>query len=403
MQESDVCSINVWLVQQGLEGLDLTTLLGEFCIRCRAAGLELSHGIVFADTLHPIFEGKGFRWDEDAGESRIFEYSRTDSGEPAENWRNSTFYMLLESGETYFRGHLQRDAAFRFSLLDELRLAGHTDYLASAHRFSKDNVIGELDCVYSQWATKRPSGFSGADIEALEDLVPTLALAVKSAALAQTTRNLVHAYLGRDAGDRVLNGAITRGVPDQIRTVLWFSDLRSYTATSERIAPQEIISLLNDYAEAATMAIRGNGGDVLKLIGDGILAIFNGDDPVESCRAALHAQTDFRTRLVHVNRERRERAEEPIAVYVGLHIGTVFYGNIGSSERLDFTVVGPAVNEVSRIVTMCRHVDRDNLISSAFYANLPASDQRAFVSVGRYALRGVGHATELYTLDPELR
>ena len=172
-------------------------------------------------------------------------------------------------------------------------------------------------------------------------------------------------------GRRVLQGRMSRGAVERMNAVIWFSDMQGYTALSERIASDQIIPLLNDYAEVAIMAIHGAGGDVLKLMADGVLAIFTADDPAEACMAALRAEADMRLKLANVN-ERRSAAGQPVSsIYLGLHIGDVFYGNIGSKDRLDFTVVGQAVNEASRIASMCRSADRDVLFSSAFRESLP--------------------------------
>ena len=160
-----------------------------------------------------------------------------------------------------------------------------------------------------------------------------------------------------------------------------------------------MIPLLNDYAEAVISAIDDAGGDVLKLIGDGILAIFKADDPAQACRCALDAEADLRRRLASLNARRAAEGRPVTTVYLGLHIGAVFYGNIGSESRLDFTVVGPAVNEVSRIAALCRSADRGVLLSSDFRSAAPAEARDHIVSVGRYALRGVGKAQELFTLD----
>ena len=141
---------------------------------------------------------------------------------------------------------------------------------------------------------------------------------------------------------------------------------------------------------------------MLKLIGDGTLAVFRADDPAEACRRALRAEENLRVRMTELN-ERRLAAEQPVTTaYIGLHIGEVFYGNIGSFDRLDFTVVGPAVNETSRIASMCRSVDRPILVSSTFADALPAEERARLVSVGRFALRGVGKAQDLFTIDPVL-
>ena len=170
-------------------------------------------------------------------------------------------------------------------------------------------------------------------------------------------------------------------------------------SSSESATPEKIIPLLSDYADAIISAIHENGGDVLKLIGDGALAIFTADDSARACQAALAAAAVAARRAVaEVNRRRTAAAEPTTDMYLGLHIGEVFYGNIGSKERLDFTVVGPAVNEVSRIAAMCRSVDQPLLVFSAFAAAI-GEPKKLLVSVGRYALRSVGRPQDLYTLD----
>jgi adenylate cyclase len=182
---------------------------------------------------------------------------------------------------------------------------------------------------------------------------------------------------------------------------LWFSDLRAYTSISENSLPDQILPLLNDYAEAAISAVHDCGGDVLKLIGDAILAIFKADNATDACRSALQAEADLREKIQALNLRRHEQNQPVTSIYLGLHIGDVFYGNIGSPDRLDFTVIGPAVNEVARIASMCRSVDRPVLLSSSFVETLPPEERNRFVSVGRYALRGSNRPQELFTPNPE--
>jgi adenylate cyclase len=191
-------------------------------------------------------------------------------------------------------------------------------------------------------------------------------------------------------------------VTERISAVLWFSDLRGSTAIGENIGPDEIIPFLNDYAQAAIDAIHDAGGDVLKLMGDGVLAMFTNEDMGAARRAALQAEHRFRRNMTTLNARRSADGRPTTSAYVGLHVGEVFYGNIGSEDRLDFTVVGPAVNEVSRIASMCRSVDRDLLASSAFRSGLDATGRRYLVSTGRFALRGIGRTQDLYTLDPDI-
>src|ERR1700675_280002 len=392
-----------WLTSQGLTGLPENDLVRGFCERCRAGGLDLSRGLVFIDTLHPIFEGRGFRWDDtQTNESDSFEYGSTSAGDAAQNWRRSTFYHMLEHGHDELRIDLADCASLDFSLIPDLAAKGHRHFVAFVHRFGEAGTIGQMDCVYSYWLTRRADGFGELGLSALRDLVPVLALAIKSAAQVEIARTLGRVYLGRDASEQVLRGRISRGVTERINAVLWFSDLRGSTAISENLTPDEIIPFLNDYAQAAIDAIHDEGGDVLKLIGDGVLAMFTSQDTRAAERAALRAEHRLRRNMAALN-ARRAAEDRPItSAYVGLHVGEVFYGNIGSEDRLDFTVVGPAVNEVSRIASMCRSADRELLVSSDFRAGVDAAGRRYLVSTGRFALRGIGRAQDLFTLDPDI-
>lgn len=403
MTDNDIDAIAAWLVECGLSGVTETELLDGFCERCNAADLRLVRAIAIIDTLHPIYEGRAFRWRNDGvEESAVIEYGRTTEGHAAAEWQGSTFYHLLSSGQTELRRRLTEEDRGDFAHLTKIRREGLTDYVAFVHRFTGDGAIGEMDCLYSSWMTAHADGFAEAGLAALRRLLPSLALAIKCASLARIAGTLVQVYLGRDAGQRVLNGRIARGISDKINAVLWFSDLRGFTTITDTAAPDQIIPLLNDYGDAVISAIHEAGGDVLKLIGDGVLAIFKAGDAADACRCALAAEADMRRRLRELNERRRAEGRPVTQVYLGLHIGDVLYGNVGSNDRLDFTVVGPAVNEVSRIASMCRSVDRGVVFSSDFAAATPLPERDRLVSVGRYALRGVGRAQELFTLDPGL-
>jgi adenylate cyclase len=392
-----------WLVKQGLTGLPENDLIRGFCERCRAGGLDISRASVFIDTLHPIFEGRGFRWnDTETNESDMFEYRSTSEGEAAQNWRRSIFYHMLESSLDELKIDFADRASLDFSLIDELAAKGHRQLVAFVHRFGEAGTLGQMDCVYSYWVTRRDEGFGELSLAALRDLVPLLGLAIKSAAQVDIARTLGRVYLGRDASEQVLRGRMSRGVTERIKAVLWFSDLRGSTAISERIGPDEIIPFLNDYAQASIDAIHDAGGEVLKLMGDGVLAMFTHDNMAVAKHAALRAERRFRHNMNSLNARRSAEGRPTTSAYVGLHVGEVFYGNIGSEDRLDFTVVGPAVNEVSRIASMCGSVDREFLTSSDFWSGLNATGRGYLVSTGRFALRGIGRAQELYTLDPDI-
>jgi adenylate cyclase len=392
-----------WLVGQGLTGLPENELIRGFCERCRAGGLDLSRALIFIDTLHPIYEGRGFRWSDTAtNEADSFEYISSEDGEAAQHWRRSVFHHMLQNGHDEFVLDLSDRSASDFSRIDELIDKGHRHFVAFVHRFGDAGTLGQMDCLYSYWLTRSKHGFGEAELSALRDLVPVLGLAIKSLQQVDIARTLGRVYLGRDASERVLQGRISRGVTERINAVLWFSDLRGSTAISESIAPDEIIPFLNDYAQASIDAIHEAGGDVLKLIGDGVLAMFTGEDMIAARRAALRAEHRFRLNMKAVNKRRSADGRPVTSAYVGLHVGEVFYGNIGSEDRLDFTVVGPAVNEVSRIASMCSSVDRALLASSEFRADLDSAGRRYLVSTGRYALRSIGRAQDLYTLDPDI-
>ncbi len=387
------------ITEAGLAGESEIGLAGRFCTGAIAAGLPIARTLLIVDTLHPVYEGRVFRWQRGQAEPTFTEYGRSNVGEAATNWQRSPFYHLLQTGGSKLRLRLSEETDDRFNLVKELREAGMTDYLVLVSRFAAEGIVGELDCIYSSWATDAPDGFGDDEIAEMERLVPTLCLAVKCTSLGRIAQTLVETYLGRDAGRRVLAGRIERGVAEQISSVIWFSDLKGFTKITDTAPPHDIIPLLNDYADAVVSSIHEKGGEVLKLIGDGILAIFRADDREGACRAALGAAVKARKRVKALN-ETRAAAGKPVTdLYLGLHVGEVFYGNVGSAERLDFTVVGPAVNEASRIAAMCRSVDQPLLLSAAF-AEAAQQERWRLVSVGRYALRGIGRAQELFTLDP---
>lgn len=395
-----IADIQRWVVARGLAGGSETEFLHDFCTRCRQAGVSLAYGIVIIDTLHPTYEGRAFRWQvTPTNESRLVEYGPTNVGEAAERWQQSVFFHLLQTGAQEFRSRLAFGDAHDFSMLGSLREGGYTDCIAFVNRFEQDGTIGEMDAVYSQWATDSETGFDDVSLAALRELVPSVALAIKCMALSRVAATLVDVYLGHQTGQRVLQGQMTRGIAERIHAALWYSDLRDFTAISEQIPPEEIIPMLNAYAEAVISSVQAQGGEVLKLIGDGVLAIFTGESIRDACAGALNAEAGVRKQVHELSLARRSEGKPTTTVYLGLHVGDVFYGNVGSDERLDFTVIGPAVNEVCRIAAMCRSAGQQTLTSTDFSDALQARERARLVSVGRYALRGVERPQELFTID----
>ena len=409
--DDQLTELTAWLARAGLAGVSELALVTGFCERVVAAGVPVARAQVFIDTLDPVHEGRLFRWGHDAslpleqGYGRTSQIIASGASEPAfmppeahaEAWRSSPFYRMRETGESLLRRRIPAADDSEFNVLPELRADGFTDYVAIITRFTAEGTIGEMDCLYSSWSTKEPHGFRKEHIGALQRITPFLALAIKSVSLARMTGTLMRTYLGRDAGRRVLSGRIMRGVADRIDAVIWFSDLRGFTRITDT-TPAQVIPLLNDYADVVVSALHGHGGDVLKFMGDGTLAIFTAENRERACAAALSAAVAAREGVIDLNSRRAADGLPTTDVYLGLHVGEVFYGNVGSTERLDFTVIGPAVNEVSRIAAMCRSAEQPMLVSAAF-ADV-GNNRGRLVSVGRYALRGVSGAQELFTLDP---
>ncbi|EJJ27799.1 adenylate/guanylate cyclase domain-containing protein [Rhizobium sp. CF142] len=399
MDHSDVGTIAAWVTEQGLNGVSEAELLAGFCEACRNAGMRLDRAMALMDTLHPVHEGRAFRWDSVEAFEGEFEYGPSSEGQGLDTWRRSAFYYLWTTGTKEVRRRIGFGDPTDFIMLEQIRASGHTDYVAMAHRFAEAGTIGEMDCFFSHFSTKHPEGFSEQDLIILRKLVPVLGLAIKCVALARIARTIAEVYLGEDAARQVMDGKISRGKTERISAALWFSDLLNYTKISDNSAPEEIIPLLNEYSEVVITAIHEAGGNVLKLIGDGVLAIFKGEDPAQSCSAALQAERLLRQKLAALNAAREVDRRPTTDVYIGLHIGDVFYGNIGSQDRLDFTVIGPAVNEVSRIASICRSVDLNVLMSSDFEAAIPEAERNVLACIGRYALRGVKRPQLLYTLE----
>ena len=403
MGSKAVADLSYRTTKAGLAGASEEELLRDFCQGAIAADIGLSRATLVVDTLHPVHEGRVFHWkDHEPDAITMREYGRTNRGGDAqESWERSPFFHMMERGESLMRLGMDHPDYLDLEIVRNLKAEGHVEWMILLHRFNERGTIGELDCLFSAFCTRKPEGFSEDEVATLKRLAPVLGLAIKAVSLGRIAETLVETYLGRDPGRRVLQGRIERGVADRIEAALWFSDLRSYTRITGAAPPEQIIPLLNDYADAIISSIEDAGGDVLKLIGDGTLAIFTGESLAEACRCAIRAETLVRERIGELN-ARRSASELPVTeAYLGLHVGEVFYGNIGSDSRLDFTVVGPAVNEAARIAAMCRSADRDVLASAAFAAAVAPEERGCLVSVGRYALRGIERPQELFTLMPE--
>ncbi|AUW42594.1 adenylate/guanylate cyclase domain-containing protein [Rhizobium leguminosarum] len=387
-----------WLMQSGIEGMTEADLLSGFCTRCAVSRVPVERASAVIEALHPMYERRALRWDANNALERMSEFGMGTGGSLAMNWERTAFFHLRTTGDIEVRRRFSRGDAADFYLLDSMKADGFTDFVALAHRFGGNGTIGEIDCFFSQVATRAPGGFSEADLNALKALVPCLALATKCVAMSGVARTIAKVYLGEDAAQHVLHGEMRRDRADRIAAALWFSDLANFTRISDLSDPDEIIPMINDYAEAVISSVKTAGGEVLKLMGYGTLAIFGGATAQKACEAALRGRFVLERELVDLNARRRIEGRAVTEVYLGLHFGDVFYGNIGGRERLDFTVIGPAVNEVSRINSLCRSLDRKLLVSSQFASALNPDQGSILLSLGAHTLRGVSRPQELFTI-----
>ena len=276
------------------------------------------------------------------------------------------------------------EAQFDFPVLAELAAHGATDYIAELVGPGIEDA-SRGDAVAYSFATDRPDGFSDDDIATLRAVLPVVSLAMRAYAGHAIAAGLLSAYLGHDAGRRVHQGAIERGSVETISAMLWYADIRGFTTIADNMPGPAVIELLDDVFETLATCLRPRGAQILKFLGDGMLAIFPLEDArqQETCCQGLDAAVEAMTEIDRMNRMRRAAGKSFAAVDLALHLGEVLYGNIGAADRLDFTVIGPAVNEVARIETLCEPLGRNVLVSAELAA---AADQDGrLVPLGRYA------------------
>lgn len=399
----DTATISDWLVKEGLARATQTALLQGFCEKLVAAGIPLQRAHVGQRSLHPVFGAVGFDWHRDAGRATREDFAR--DSKPRERWLKSPFHYMLQKGISELRECLMAGAEpSRFAVLEEFRAEGATDYFASAMFFGQAMIGPRIDAtdppegMTSSWTSDAPKGFSDADIGMIKKLLPVLGLALKSASSDRTAHDLLAVYLGRDAGERVLSGDIQRGSLDTIRAVIWYFDLQGFTKLAETTPGDRMIAMLNDYFGAVVGAVEAYGGDVLKFMGDGVLAIFRFTDDDGACCSRVIAAADELIGTMATINDRRGAEELVVTKFsLALHIGDLMYGNIGAEDRLDFTVIGPAVNMAARLQAMCRPLEQDLIISSAM-ANSAVREHKRIVSIGQHVLRGISEPQELFTV-----
>jgi adenylate cyclase len=385
---STVEDVARWLLGPGRSLGQSSDLLHELSWRLNAAGIPLARTTVHIGTLHPQFLGLFCRWRRATGE--------TEESSIAHGVRETEAYLrspmkLVFDGQTVRRRLDSPGSVAEFPILAELNAEGITDYLATPIPFSDGRLAA------ATWATDRPGGFTDTEIAAIESLLPALGLLLEVQSVRLISANLLGVYLGQQTGQRVLAGDIIRGSGETIRAVLLFADLRGFTALSDRLPAAKIIEILNGYFERVVNPIHANSGEVLKFIGDGLLAIFPIDDAAfafGAARRALDAAIQAFTELEEFNANPTRGEESPIRMAIALHVGDVVYGNIGGRDRLDFTTIGPAVNLVARLQQLSKRLERPLLLSDAFAKIC----ERPLVSLGFQPLRGLSVPHEIFTL-----
>jgi adenylate cyclase len=389
-----VQALSDWIIECGLSGSDLVALIGGLCERLLALDLPLQRGHVSMAALHPSFEAFGCTWRRGEGvQSEVFEHGSDTQAQ----WRASPLHHMIERGQTRMRRRLDGpDAKVDFPVLREFREQGGSDWLALLLRFGNASQTINLPGMVISWVADRPGGFTEQEVALIERLAPRLGLACYRIALQQVAEGLLDAYVGADAGQRILRGQIQRGAAERLSAAIFFADLRGFTGVADRLPGERLLAMLNDRLGAITDAVEAHGGQVLKFLGDGLLGVFSleGRPVAEVCGAALAAAEDALAANAVLQRRHGPMEGDALELDIALHLGEVLYGNVGSKRRLDFTVIGPAVNEVSRIETLCATLGRNLLLSERF----ARACGREVEPLGEHRLRGVAQPQALFTL-----
>jgi adenylate cyclase len=401
-----IIDTHIWAVREGLRGAESEALFDGYCQRLVVHGVPLWRAQAGMETLHPQWNGYGYTWRRDLNAIRPEQYAHDD--EEQEIWVKSPFYHLIQRAragedEVWIRRRLEQGEGQRdFPVLEEFFAQGATDYFARLFTFGEDGDRSHGTGVVYSFTADRPGGFSEEDMSLMQATLPALSLAIKADAGHVIASTLLATYLGEDAGRRVHNGAVKRGSVSSIHAALWYADIRGFTSTSDAAPGAAMINLLNDVFETLTASFRSRGGQVLKFIGDALLATFAFDeaDVDTVCRRALDAAAEAMRELQALNEARAAKGLATVSVDIALHLGEVLYGNVGATDRLDFTVIGPAVNEVARIEALCEPLGRKVLASAEFLAALQGGDAR-LEALGRHSLRGVRDAKEIFGLALE--
>lgn len=375
-----------WLTNGTRNERFIDNIFAEMCVRLRRAGMPLKRATLHILIHHPQWLGARFVWEDGMNEAEIarIDYDVRERSEFIGSPANE-----MMDGAVEVRENLERDPALgrQHALYDEMRAKGLTDYVAWPlyHTLGKQHLV--------TFATDRPGGFADADLAELQRLLPVLALVSEIRMKNRLARTLLETYVGTHAGEMILAGATRRGSGTTVRAAIMICDLREFTRISDNWPRDDVIDLLNGYFDAMSEPIVRHGGEILKFIGDGLLAIFPLSQP-SACANLLRAVGEARQAMVELNAKNDESGRAPLKYGIGVHVGDVMYGNIGSHTRLDFTVIGPAVNMASRLEALTKQLGRTVLLSREF-ADLVEGDFE-LEHVGEHAVRGFSAPIELF-------
>ena len=378
-----------WLLTSTRNEDLLTGLLSAFCRQVRSHGIPIVRTVVQLHTHHPQWLGTRLVWRPELGiaDATPIEYGVMQTAK----YLNSPVAALHEGAE-WVRARLDLPPVpDEYPLCAGLRREGMTDYVAWPLLFTLDRRHTVT------YATDRPGGFTEADLCRLARLLPALALVVEVRFKNELARRLLDTYVGPHAGEQILNGATTRGSGHTITAVVAIYDLRGFTIISDRWPRDDVIELLNVYFDVVSGPIEGHGGEILKFMGDGLLAIFPLSRP-DAVVNALQAVDGARRGMADLNRRRTQQGQEPLGFGVGVNVGEVMYGNIGTSSRLDFTVIGPVVNAAARLEALTKVLGVTTLVSKAFAQEV---DPTLLTSMGAHRLRGFGERIEVFAFPDE--
>ena len=390
---ADTADVARWLAEGAPTAARAEDILQQLCERICACGIPLWRTAVFVRTLHPHIMGRSFTWFPDKGVATgQAPYQIMDE----DAFRLSPVVRVYQTGMPLRRRLADPDCPMDFSILEGFRAEGVTDYLASPLRFTN----GEIHV--ATWTTRAPNGFGEAQMKGLEAVVAPLARLAEIYALRRTAQTLLDTYVGPHTGERILKGQIRRGDTEAIQAAIWLSDMRGFTALSDRLPPASLVRLLNQYFGAQVPVIARHGGEVLKFIGDGLLAIFPvepGDDRgTRACAAALEAAKAARQEISALGQAGDAiEGVDRVRFGLALHIGEVLYGNVGGETRLDFTCIGPTVNLAARLEKLAGELGRTVLASTEFAERCSG----ALVPVGRFTVRGIDTVQRVFGLAEE--